>query len=66
MLISTFFKEDTNGARAEVHKTQSGYEIQYYDMNGDFMMSEEHHGKSLPWAESAAENWTQGIKNLNG
>ena len=66
MLISTYFKEDTSGARAEVHDTPDGYMIEYYDMNGNFMKSETHHGKSLHWAESAAENWAMGIKNLNG
>lgn len=66
MLISTFFKEDTSGARAEVYKSQDGYEIQYYDMNGNFMMSETHHDKSVYWVEDAAQNWARGIKNLNG
>lgn len=66
MLITTYFKEDASGPRAEVHKTENGYCIEYYDNSGNLMLSEPHVGKSIHWVESAAENWSQGVKNLNG
>ena len=66
MLIKTYFKEDASGPRAEVHKTEEGYYIEYYDNTGNLLTRLPHFGKSIHWAESAAENWAQGVKNLNG
>ena len=66
VLISTFFKEDASGLRAEVHKKENGYIVEYYDNSGNLFKSEPHIGKSIHWAESAAENWAKGIKILNG
>ena len=66
MLISTYFKEDASGPRAEVHKSDGGYYIEYYDANGGWFKTESHFGKSIHWVESAAENWALGIKQLNG
>lgn len=65
-VISTYFSENTQGARAEVIRDSEYYKIRYYDMNGNVLMTEHHEGKSLHWVESAAENWALGIKNLNG
>jgi len=64
--ISTFFKEDTDGPRAEVYLEETGYTIRYYDMSGSLFRTEEFTGKSLHYVEDAAENWALGIKNLNG
>ncbi len=66
MLLSTVFKE-SNGItmRAEIHDTPDGYEIQYYGSNG-FLKSETYHDKSIHYVESAAHNWVNNIKVLNG
>jgi len=66
MIVSTYFKEDSSGPRAEVHKDGSGYAIHYYDASGERLKTESHAGKSVHWVESAAENWALGIKTLNG
>ena len=66
MLVTTYFKEDSSGPRAEVHKNDTGYTIEYYDAAGAHIKSESHAGKSIHWVESTAENWTLGVKTLNG
>lgn len=68
MLISTYFKENTQSARAEVMKNVAGdyYYIEYYDAGGNKFYTEAFPDKSLYYVESAAENWTLGIKVLNG
>jgi len=67
MLISSFFKEETEGRmRADVIMEGGGYQIRYYDLSGDRFKSEDFPGKSLRFVEDAAENWTMGIKTLNG
>lgn len=35
-------------------------------VNGEFLKEEIYEGKSIHWAESAAQNWVAGIKTLNG
>ena len=65
-VISTFVKED-GSARAEVRQNENGvYEICYQDSRGQQYRTESFEGKSVHYAESAAENWINGIKNLNG
>ncbi|MDB4786170.1 hypothetical protein OAG36_00395 [bacterium] len=65
--IKTIFKEEEGGrAKAIIHDTQQGWLIKYYDTRGSLMKEELHAGKSLQWAEDAAENWALGIKVLNG
>jgi hypothetical protein len=68
MLISTHFKENANSARAEVMRNKAGeyFYIDYYDAGGNKFHTETFPGKSLIYAENAAENWTLGIKVLNG
>ena len=64
--VTTIYKDDEGGrARADIVKTDNGYTIEYYDPRGELMKEEPHPGKSLVWAESAAENWALGIKMLN-
>lgn len=66
MLVSTYFKEDNSGPRAEIHDSAGGYYIEYYDLAGNLILTENHFGKSMRWVENAAENWALGIKHLNG
>jgi hypothetical protein len=68
MLISTYFKENANAARAEVMKNEAGnyYYIDYYDAGGNKVFTEAHPGKALHFVEDAAENWTLGVKVLKG
>lgn len=67
-VISTYFKEEGMfKARAEVIRVEQGvYKIDYYDINGDFIKDEYFPNKSIYYVEDAAENWTLGIKVLNG
>lgn len=67
MLIKTFFKENSNKARAEVICDDAGqYSVEYYDLAGHKITTEQFPGKSIYYAEDAAENWAAGIKVLNG
>jgi hypothetical protein len=67
MLMSSLFTEDTDGSlRADVIVDGGGYQIRYCDLSGDCFKSEDFPGKSLRFVEDAAENWTMGIKTLNG
>jgi hypothetical protein len=66
-VISTFWKEDADGkAKADVVLNSDTYRIEYYDARGEHFRTEEFPGKSIFYVESAAENWAQGIKVLNG
>ncbi len=65
--IQTFYKEEEDGrARAVISEADNGWLIKYYDTRGSLISSETHVGKSLQYAEDAAENWALGIKVLNG
>ena len=66
--IKTYFKEGTDGARAEVHLEEGIYCIRYYMgiVDTECFRREEFEGKSRQYAEDAAENWALGIKVLNG
>lgn len=68
MLISTFFKENANAARAEVLKNDAGgyYYIDYYDPGGNKVFTEAFPDKNIQFVEDAAENWANGIKTLRG
>ncbi len=68
MLISTFFKENANAARAEVMKNEAGgyHYIDYYDPGGNKVFTEAFPDKSIRFVEDAAENWALGIKVLRG
>lgn len=66
-LISTFFKESTSSARAEVMQSADGMlYIDYYDVGGNKFMKEDFPMRSIHYVEDAAENWALGIKVLNG
>jgi|TARA_B110000259_G_scaffold80029_1_gene93720 hypothetical protein len=66
--LQTFYKEDTDGARAEVFEENGVYGVHYYMGIGDaeWFKQDIFAGKSLHYAEDAAENWALGIKTLNG
>lgn len=68
MLISTYFKENANAARAEVLKNEAGnyYYIDYYDAGGNRFYTEAFPDKSVHYVEDAAENWASNIKILKG
>jgi hypothetical protein len=64
--INSYYKEENGGrARADVIKREEGFVIEYFDTAGNLFRTEPHPGKSLQWAEDAAENWAAGIKLLN-
>jgi len=67
-IVATYFKEEGMfRARAEVVRLDNGtHKIDYYDINGEFVQSEHFPNKSVYYVEDAAENWTLGIKVLNG
>jgi hypothetical protein len=62
--ISTYFSEEApTMLRAEVFQDGNMYGIQYF--KGEAIFNEERFpGKSLRYAEDAAENWALGIKKL--
>jgi|TARA_B110000908_G_C10187774_1_gene418885 hypothetical protein len=66
--LVTFYKEDTEGARAEVFENNGVYGVQYYMGYGntEHFKEELFAGKSRNYAEDAAENWALNIKTLNG
>jgi hypothetical protein len=67
MVISSYFKEETDGRmRADVLMVEGAYQIRYYGIDGECFKSEDFSGKSLRYVEDAAENWALGIKILNG
>jgi hypothetical protein len=68
MLISTYFKENAQSARAEVLRNEAGeyYYIDYYDAGGNKFYTETFPGKSVYYVEDAAENWAQNLKVLQG
>ena len=65
-VISTYYSDEQQGARAEVVKQPDSYQIKYYDPMGDLFFTEDFAGKSVHYVEDAAENWALGIKQLNG
>lgn len=55
-------------ARAEIHKgTDGSFEVHYYSVGtSPAPIVERYDGKSIHYAESAALNWLEGVKQLNG
>lgn len=51
--------------KAEYFETDGGSGVRFF-INEDFIKEEIYEGKSIHWAQSAAENWLDGIKTLNG
>lgn len=62
-VISTYYKEDSDfKARAEVVQTEACYKMVIFDQNGEYVTERSFPGKSVHYAESAAENWAMGIE----
>lgn len=59
--------QERNGQslKAEYFETSGGSGCRFY-INEQLQKEEIYEGKSIHWAESAAENWLSGIKVLNG
>lgn len=51
--------------KAEYFETPTGSGVRFF-INEEFIQEEIYEGKSIHWAESAAENWLNGIKTLKG
>jgi len=68
MLISTYFKENAQSARAEVLINPDGgyYYAQFYDNAGNMFKREAYLGKTREQVEAIAEDWAQGYNVLNG
>jgi hypothetical protein len=65
-VISSYFKEGTDyKVRADVVLESDCYVMKVYDNNGQFVTEKSFPGKSLHYAESAAENWALGYQVLN-
>jgi len=67
--LSTFYKEDSSGPRAEMFINENDViGLNYYMGIGDTepFKTEMFPGKHESYVEDAAENWTMGIKILNG
>lgn len=62
---SLFSEKSGQHLRAEYFETENGSGVRFF-INEEFIQEEVYEGKSIHWAESAAENWLQGIKTLNG
>mgnify|MGYP000170653464 CR=1 FL=1 len=66
--VSTFFKENTESARADVRKNDGGnyYFIDYYDQAGTKFYTQAHNGKTLGEVKSIAEDGALNSKVLFG
>ncbi len=65
--IKTVVKE-RNGLNLEARIRKTSHEpyiIEYY-IDGKYKQTETFEGVSLYYVESAAENWLNGVKTLNG
>lgn len=51
--------------KAEYFETETGSGCRFF-INEEFIQEEIYEGKSIHWAQSAAENWLDGIKTLKG
>lgn len=66
MAGSTLFAEKAGQKlKAEYFETANGSGVRFF-INEEFIKEEVYEGKSIHWAQSAAENWLDGIKTLNG
>tara|TARA_Y100000389_G_C17415442_1_gene493411 strand:+ start:329 stop:529 length:201 start_codon:yes stop_codon:yes gene_type:complete len=62
-VISSYFKEGADyNVRADVVLENDCYVMKVYDNNGLFVIEKSFPGKSLHYAESAAENWALGFQ----
>jgi len=64
--LSTYWSDVEAGKYCEIHidLKEEYFYIKYFDDAGNMFYSEDHKGKSLRWAEDAAENWALGIKKI--
>lgn len=51
--------------KAEYFATDDGAGVRFF-INEEFIQEEIYEGKNITWAESAARNWLDGVKSLNG
>jgi len=51
--------------KAEYFEVPNGAGCRFF-INEEFIQEEIYEGKSIHWAESAAQNWLSGVKSLNG
>ena len=65
-ILKTFYMEGIDGPRAEVVETNGVYSVQFFMGGVEPIKTETYPGKSVNYAEDAAENWALGIKTLNG
>lgn len=66
MKVKEFLGEKSGQTlRAEIYSDVDGYNIQFY-VNDNLQKTESFVGKSIHFVESAATNWIDGIKVLNG
>lgn len=64
--LSTYWSDEEPGKYCEIHINlkEEYFYIKYFDANGKMYYKEDHIGKSMRWAEDAAENWALGIKKI--
>ena len=67
-LISTYYKNDIYGSRAEVYRTTEGTEgqtsffsIAYFNSNDAMLKTKHFTNSTLDYVEAEAENWTLGV-----
>lgn len=66
MLINAYIKESGGVTlEAQVHKMDVSYSVRYF-IDGQQVKVEDFDNKSIHFVESAAHNWLEGVKNLNG
>lgn len=51
--------------KVEFKESGNGVTLFHY-MNGNLIKEESHAGKDMVWAESAAQEWIDGVVSLNG
>lgn len=67
MLISSFVKENSSGTfKAEIHDGKQGYSIKYFSPSGENFKNENFPDKSLKEVADIAEQWVEGVQNING
>jgi len=66
-MISKTLISETDGQtlKADYFATDNGAGIRFF-INNEFIKEEVYEGKSIHFAQSAAQNWLAGIKTLNG
>jgi len=66
MAGDTLFAEKAGkNLKAEIFETKNGSGIRFF-IDEEFLKEEVYEDKSIHWARSAAENWLDGVKILNG